>query len=148
MSVAAVAVMLSADLDAETTVPVWRRPAPTGVPSRKCYAVRMSNDTKWIIGTVVGAAIAVITIQPTVMSMPVAGVNGRIDDLRAAMNARIDGVNARFDGVIDRLDRFADRMDGFDSACGPSEITFGKVDPRLETVERVLLPAPDGDDDE
>ena len=109
----------------------------------------VSNDTKWIIGTLV--------LLAGLMSAQFVGVNARIDDLRADMNARFDGVNARFDNVntrIDgvdarmdrietRMDRIETRLDGFDERLRNVEIAFAKVDQRLLTLERILLPAPE-----
>ena len=109
----------------------------------------MSNDTKWIIGTLV--------LLAGLMSAQFVGVNARIDDLRADMNARFDGVNARFDdvnarfddvnaridGVDARMDRIETRLDGFDERLRNVEIAFAKVDQRLLTLERILLPAPE-----
>ncbi len=116
----------------------------------------MSNDTKWIIGTLV--------LLAGLMSAQFVGVNARIDDLRADMNARFDSVNARFDGVnarfdgvdarfdgVDarmdrietRMDRIETRLDSFDERLRNVEIAFAKVDQRLLTLERILLPAPE-----
>ena len=36
-------------------------------------------------------------------------------------------------------------MDGLDARLRAVEVAFGKVDQRLATIERVVLPAPDGD---
>ena len=42
----------------------------------------MSNDTKWIIGTVV--------VLVGLLSAQIAGVNARVDDLSGDLNARIE----------------------------------------------------------
>ena len=101
----------------------------------------MTNDTKWIIGTVIVLA-GLLTAQ-------IAGVNTRIDDLRtdltaqiAGVNARIDDLSARVDRIETRIDRIETRLDGFDDRLRSVEIAFGKVDQRLLTLERVILPAP------
>ena len=39
------------------------------------------------------------------------------------------------------MDGFETRMDGFDGRLRNVEIEFGKVDQRLLTIERVVLPA-------
>ena len=55
----------------------------------------------------------------------------------ARFEARFDAIDAR----LDRLeDRFEDRMDGFDARLRAVEVEFGKIDQRLLTLERVLLP--------
>ncbi len=78
----------------------------------------MSSDTKWIIGTVV--------------------VLGGL--LSAQMAGQIAAVNARFDDMAARMDRIETRLDGFDTRLRNVEIAFGKVDQRLLTLERILLP--------
>ncbi len=107
----------------------------------------MSGDTKWIIGTVVVLA-GLLSAQ---MGGQLAAVNARIDDLRADLTARIDEVNARIDDLRDdltarmdrietRMDRIETRLDSFDERLRNVEIAFGKVDQRLLTLERILLP--------
>lgn len=83
----------------------------------------MSNDTRWIIGTVVGAAVAMTGVVVSALAILVAGVNARIDDV----NARIGSLETDARSLDDRL--------------WAVEIAFGKVDQRLETLERVILPA-------
>ena len=104
----------------------------------------MTNDTKWIIGTVVVLA----GLLGTQFAAQIAGVNTRIDDLRtdltgqiAGVNARIDDLSARVDRIETRIDRIETRLDGFDDRLRSVEIAFGKVDQRLLTLERVILPA-------
>ncbi|MCY4078400.1 MAG: hypothetical protein OXH04_23540 [Acidobacteria bacterium] len=106
----------------------------------------MTNDTKWIIGTVVVLA----GLLATQFATQIAGVNTRIDDLRAdlaaqiaGVNPRIDGLSARVDRIETRIDRIETRLDGFDDRLRSVEIAFGKVDQRLLTLERVILPAPE-----
>ena len=92
----------------------------------------MSSDTKWIVGTAL--------VLAGLLSAQIAGVNARIDDLRADLTTQIAGVNAR-------IDRIETRLDGLDERLRNVEIAFGKVDQRLLTIERVVLPAserPDG----
>ena len=64
----------------------------------------MSSDTKWIIGTVVVLA-GLLSAQ---IAGGLAGLNRRIDDLNASMNARFGDVNARFDDVHRRIDDMQD----------------------------------------
>ena len=107
----------------------------------------MSTDTKAIIGTVVAAAVSLGGL----LSMQLAGVNTRIDDV----NTRIDDVRTE---LIDRIDalrtELIDRIDAveanlsevrndlrrMDDRLRAVEIAFGKVDQRLETLERLHLP--------
>ena len=102
----------------------------------------MSTDTKWIIGTII--------VLAGLLSAQIAGVNARIDDLRAELIARIDGLRAeltaRMDGLEGRMDRFEARIeariDGLDERLRNVEVALGKLDQRLLTIERVVLPAP------
>ena len=96
----------------------------------------MSNDTKWIIGTIISAALVVAGL----LSAQIAGVNTRIDDLRADLTARMDRLEARLDTRMDRLEA---RMDGLDERVRNVEIALAKVEQRLLTIERVVLPAPE-----
>ncbi|MCY4661956.1 MAG: hypothetical protein OXF93_19435 [Acidobacteria bacterium] len=48
----------------------------------------------------------------------------------------VGGVRADLRAVHERLDRLDDRLRAV-------EIAFGKVDQRLLTIERIVLPAPD-----
>ena len=83
---------------------------------------RISNDTKWIIGTIVPAILVVAGL----LSMQIAIVN-------AGLNARLDDTNAR----LERLEADARSLDARVRAV---EITLGQVLQRLETLERVILP--------
>ena len=76
----------------------------------------MSSDTKWIIGTVIGAVVAMTGVVVSVMVIVIGGVDTRIDRLETDVRS---------------LD---DRLHGV-------EIAFGKVDQRLETLERAILPS-------
>ncbi len=90
----------------------------------------MSADTKWIIGTVVGSAVAVVTAVLTVAGLlfaQIAGINTRIDDVRGELRDFRMEVNTR--------------MDGFDTRLRNVEIAFGKIDQRLLTIERIILPS-------
>ena len=97
----------------------------------------MSNDTKRVIGTVV--------VLAGLLSAQIAGVNARVDDLRADLGGRMDRIEARMDRIETRMDRIETRLDGFDERLRAVEVAFGKVDQRLLTIERVVLPAPSGD---
>ena len=103
----------------------------------------MSNDTKWIIGTAV--------ILGGLLSAQIAGVNARfddlstrIDDLRTDLTARIGDLRAELTTRMDRLERRIEgRMDGIDERLRAVEIALARVDQRLLTIERVVLPAPE-----
>ena len=105
----------------------------------------MSNDTKAIIGTIVVAAVSLGGL----LSAQFAGVNTRIDDLRTELIDRIDTVKADLSNEIAtvKADLSADNADirtdlrRMDDRLRAVEIAFGKVDQRLETLERLHRPA-------
>ena len=83
----------------------------------------LMTDTRALILTIIGTGLAGLTIVVTVLSMLIAGVNTRIDDLRGDVRS-MDG---RLRAVDDRLRAV--------------EVGFGKVEQRLETIERTILPS-------
>ena len=78
----------------------------------------MSTDPKAIIGTIAGTGLVVAGL----LSAQIAGVNARVDDLRADLRDLRSSVE-RFDGRLDAV-----------------EVALGKLDQRLLTIERVVLP--------
>ncbi len=92
----------------------------------------MNSDTKWIIGTVV--------VLAGLLSAQIAGVNARIDDVHARIGDVHADLTDRIDRIDARIDRIETRLDGFDERLRNVEIAFGKVDQRLLTLERVILP--------
>ena len=107
----------------------------------------MSTDTKWIVGTgvaiilsVVGTGVALGGLLSIQFDARFDDVNVRIDDLRADLTAEMAAVKADLSAEIavvrDDLRRMDDRLRAV-------EIAFGKVDQRLETLERLHLPGPD-----
>ena len=68
----------------------------------------MSTDTKAIIGTIVGTGLVLGGLLSAQIAGGIAGLNTRIDDLNANMNARFGDVNARFDDVHRRIDDMQD----------------------------------------
>ena len=74
-----------------------------------------------------------------------AATNARIDDLQAGLaNVRTE-MQAGFSRIDGRLDRLEDRIQALDDRLRAVEVAFGKVDQRLETLERTVLPAPADD---
>ena len=61
-----------------------------------------SNDTRWVIGTIIVAA--------GLLSAQISGVNTRIDDVNANLTARIDDVNANLTAQIDNVVPLGDRL--------------------------------------
>ena len=75
----------------------------------------MTGDTKWLIGT----------------GVVLAGLLGGL------LSAQIQGVNT---SLSSRMERLENRFDGLDERLRNVEIALGKVDQRLLTIERVVLP--------
>ena len=92
----------------------------------------MGNDTKAIIGIIVVAAISLGGL----LSVQFAAIDARFDDLRADVAAVKADLTAEIAVVRDDVRRMDDRLRAV-------EIAFGKVDQRLETLERLHLPGPD-----
>ena len=119
----------------------------------ECYAQHVSNDTKWIIGTTAGTLVVVAGLLSAQIDGQFGAVNRRIDDV----NTRFDDVSLRiddrFDAVNTRIDDLRDRVTseiarlradvrGLDTRLRAVEVAVGKVDQRLETLERLHLPGP------
>ena len=97
---------------------MWSMLAPTQM--KGCATLpAMSTDTKAIIGTIVGTGLALAGL----LSAQIAGVNARVDDVRADMR------------------EMRASMERFDSRLDAVEVALGKVDQRLLTIERVVLPS-------
>ena len=82
----------------------------------------------------IGPGVAIVTAVLTVAGLllvQIAAVNTRIGD----GNARIDDMRADIRELRTDLVRFDERLRAV-------EIAFGKVDRRLLTIERIILPAP------
>ena len=87
----------------------------------------MSRDTRAIIGTVIGTGLVLAVL----LSAQIAAVSGRIDDLIS----RIDDLSGRISGLETDVRSMNSRLRAI-------EIAFGKLDQRLLTIERAVLPAP------
>ena len=102
----------------------------------------MSTDTKAIIGIIVAAAVSLGGL----LSVQLAGVNTRLDDLRADLTAEIGTVRADLTAEIGTVRAeiavIRDDLRRVDDRLRAVEIAFGKVDQRLETQERLHQPAP------
>ncbi len=87
----------------------------------------MSVDTKAIIGTIIGTGLVVAGL----LSTQIASVDSRIDDVRDDMR----DMRADIREIRASMERFDGRLDAV-------EVAFGKVDQRLLTIERVVIPSP------
>ena len=76
----------------------------------------MSADAKWIVGVVVGVVVGTWIATLGVVVTLNGGVRADLREMRAEMRA-------------------------FDERLRAVEVAFGKVDQRLETLERAIIPA-------
>ena len=95
----------------------------------------MTSDTKAIIGTIVGTGLVLGGLLSAQIANVNASLNARVDDVRADLIAQIGGVNSRVDELRADVRDMGARLRNV-------EIAFGKVDQRLLTIERVVLPDP------
>ncbi len=75
------------------------------------------SDTRTLVLTIVGTGVGLAVLLTGVMYALIGGVNTRIDDLR-------------------------DDVRGMDARLRAVEVALGKVDQRLLTIERTVLPVP------
>ena len=118
----------------------------------------MTADTRAIIGTMVAVGVSLgglLSVQFSSVNARLDDVHARIDDLRTELTGRIDALRTELTGRIDalhteltgRIDAVEGNLAGvgddlrrFDDRLRAVEIAFGKVDRRLATLERLLLP--------
>jgi Tfp pilus assembly protein PilN len=84
----------------------------------------VSTDAKAIIGTILAVAVA----------------------LGGLLSGQIAGVNARIGDLANQISEMRTDIRRIDDRLRVVEVAFGKVDQRLETLERLHLPAPDADE--
>ena len=117
--------------------------------ARPCYCGGEMNQMNLsIIGTGIGVTAIVVSAMAVVaggINDHLATITGQIDD----MNGRIDTTNGRIDALrsdvtaqIDglRSDMREDHRD-FSTRLRSVEVEFGKVEQRLETLERAVIPS-------
>ena len=110
------------------------------------------SDTRLLAAAIVGTGAALLAAIVALGAF----LDSRVDDARAdlgagldrldarmdGLDARMDRLDARMDRLEERMDRLEQRMDGFDARLRAIEVAFGKVDQRLLTLERIIIPAP------
>ncbi len=101
------------------------------------------SDTRTLVLTIVGTGVGLAVLLTGVTYALIGGVNARIDNVYPGLSTRIDDLRT---DVSTRMDRIEARLDGMDERLRNVEIAFGKVDQRLLTIERVVLPGPDADE--
>ena len=116
----------------------------------------MSTDTKAIIGTIVGTGLVLGGLLINQNASLHTSLNTRIDDLRTDLTGRIDDLRTNLTGRIaglradptNRIDNVSGDVDDLRTDVRDMttrlrnvEIAFGKVDQRLLTLERAIIPA-------
>ena len=119
----------------------------------------MTSDTKAIIGTIIGTGLVVGGLLNTSINTRIDDARNdltrRIDDIRTDLTRRIDDVRTDLSTRIDSngaaigrnraaieslRDDMREEHQNLDTRLRAVEIGFGKVDQRLLTLERILLP--------
>ena len=104
----------------------------------------MSEQSKWTVGSALGLGVLLLALF--------ANFNARFDDMAARLDdfsARLDDMQAQIAAlraeIRDEIRDIRADIRRLDDRLRAVEIAFGKVDQRLLTLERVLIPAPDAD---
>ena len=117
----------------------------------------MSEQSKWTAGSALGLGVLLLALFANFnarfddQSAQIAGLRTEIADLRDDMTGQVADLRADMTGQIadlraDMTGQIADLRDDMrrlDDRLRAVEIAFGKVDQRLLTLERVLIPAPE-----
>ena len=115
--------------------------------------------------TIIGTGLAITTIIVSTIAVVAGGLNDHLATITGqldALNGRIEATNDRIDTTNNRIDTTNGRIDGlrndlttqidglrsdmredhreFGTRLRNVEIEFGKVEQRLETFERAVLP--------
>ena len=104
----------------------------------------MSEQSKWTVGSALGLAVLLLALFANFnarfddMAARLDDFSARLDDMQAQIAALRAEFRAEFRDIRADIRRLDDRLRAV-------EIAFGKVDQRLLTLERVLIPAPDAD---
>ena len=119
-----------------------RPPADEPAPSQ--VETMPDRNAQWTIGTLIAVAIA-LSMQ---MSMQTSGLRADINQLRNEMNQRFTQLRNEMNQLRNEMNqRFSEtnrRLESFDERLRNVEIALGKLDQRLEIIERIVLPdAPD-----
>ena len=101
----------------------------------------MSEQSKWTVGSALGLGVLLLALFAN-FNARFDDLSGQIADLRTEMTGLRTGLRAEIADL--RAEVRAD-LRRLDDRLRAVEIAFGKVDQRLLTLERVLLPAPDAD---
>ena len=113
----------------------------------------MTTDTKAIIGTILAAAIGISGLLGGLIinrignvETEVRSLNTRIDNVHSELSAqidnRIDGLRSELNGRMDRLrDEMLENYHRLDTRMRTIEQGFARIDQRLDTLERAIIPS-------
>ncbi len=100
----------------------------------------MNQTSLSIIGTGIGITAIIVSTIAVVAS----GINGQLNTMAGQIEALRNEMNGRLDTTNGRIDEFRNDMREdhreFNTRLRNVEIEFGKVEQRLETLERAVLP--------
>ena len=102
----------------------------------------MTKDTWAIIGTIEGIVVVhggILINQNMQLNTRINDVNTRIGDLRAGMNTRFTDLDGDVGNLRTDVREMGERLRNV-------EIEFAKVDQRLLTLERAIMPAAESDE--
>ncbi len=109
----------------------------------------MTKDTWAIIGTMVTIGSIIVALGAIAINQN-SQLNTRISDLRAEMNSRFTDmrseIGSRFTDLEGDIDNLRTDVRQMGDRLRNVEIEFAKVDQRLLTLERAVIPAAEGDD--
>ena len=124
----------------------------------------MSEQSKWTVGSALGLGVLLLALfanfnarfddfsarlddqsaQIADLRTGQASLAGQITDLRTEMTGQIADLRTEMTGQIaDLRAEFRAEVRRLDDRLRAVEVAFGKVDQRLLTLERILIPAPD-----
>ena len=97
-----------------------------------------------LLVTVVGTGVGATAVVVSVLAIVASGMNSRLSALGSELGRRIDKTNDRIDALRGEFDAFRRELRedhaALDARLRGVEIGFAKVDQRLATVERAILP--------
>lgn len=119
---------------------------------------QMTRDTKAIIGTILVAAVGILAAVMAVgallqneMRGVQTGLQNQMESMQTGLQTQIEDLGDRVNRVETRLGERIDRLDTamkenyhrLDDRMRRVEEGFARVDPRLDTLERAIIPSAD-----
>ncbi len=92
------------------------------------------SDTRTLVVTIIGTGVALLAsviALGALLTVQLGSVRTEIASVQNILRAEISAVRAEL----------GTRLDSFDARLRAVEVEFGKVDQRLETLERAIIPS-------